>query len=260
MTGEPPAFFLETPMGATPPRIASEELSHAMRVRRLGPGDRVTGVDGCGGRWALEILQKGPGGVLLEALEEPQRLPSPGTQGAPLPWIEVAVAWPKKNRVEGMIGRLVQLGVAAITPLEARHRGPEPVPKRVSGRWKRTAREAFKQSRGAWLPVLGIGMSVEKLCEERRGGALAILDPRGGMSLDTWLRSVRTSCEGLGRRERPIVLVIGPEGGFDAQEMALLLESGATTCSLGPQVLRVETAAEAAAAVAACVLELRTER
>jgi len=254
MASPPPAFFLETPLGASPARIACDELRHATRVRRLGPGDRIVGIDGEGGRWSLEIEREDPGGFLLRALEEPEYSPEPGAAGARLPWVELACAWPRKSRVEAMLGRLVQLGAAAVTPLLAHHRGPEPVPETPPERWVRTAREALKQSRGTWMPLLGRPEDVAGLCASRSGGAMAILDPIGGMSLDTWLRSIPTGGPAAGTRERPIVLVIGPEGGFDPLELTTLLEAGATPCTLGHRILRVETAAEAAMAVAACTL------
>ena len=255
MPSAPPSFFLETPIGASPPRIADDELRHVLNARRLGPGDRIVGIDGAGGRWELKIEGRGPGGYVLTPTGEPEFLPAPGTEGARLPWIEVACAWPKKTRVEAMLGRLVQLGVAAITPLEAHHRGPEPIPTLVPERWLRAAREALKQSRSTWMPVLGKPMDISELCESRSGGVTAVLDPTG-MSLDTWLRSISTGGPELGTRERPLVLVIGPEGGFDSSELDLLLRVGATTCTLGPNILRIETAAEAATAITACALAL----
>ena len=254
MASPPPAFFLETPRGASPARIAPAELRHARGVRRLGPGDRIVGIDGKGGRWSLEIEREDSGSLLLQALDEPEYSPEPGAAGARMPWIELACAWPRKNRVEAMLGRLVQLGAAAITPLLALHRGPEPVPENPPERWIRTAREALKQSRGSWMPLLERPRDVAGLCASRPEAALAILDPTGGMSLDTWLRSIPTGGPARGTRERPIVLVIGPEGGFAPEELDTLLGAGATPCVLGHRILRVETAAEAAMAVAACTL------
>ena len=155
-----------------------------------------------------------------------------------------------------MVGRLVQLGAAAITPLCADHRGPEPVPRAASERHAKLAREACKQSGRTWLPELCSAATVAELAGSRRSGALAVLDPRGGFSFDTWLRSLPVS-HAFGTRARPIVLVVGPEGGFTNEERDFLIEAGASPAWLGPHVLRVETAAEAAMAVAAAVLGLR---
>ena len=117
------------------------------------------------------------------------------------------------------------------------------------------AREACKQSHREWLPILGGRRTPAELVEERAGAVLAVLQPREGMSMDTWLRSLRTSLGGIGTNLRPIVLMIGPEGGFTADETDALLAAGATHVTLAPHVLRIETAALAAMAVAAAVLQ-----
>lgn len=252
----PPAFFLATPPDESSARLLPEEREHARRVLRLQAGDLVLGLDGRGHRWPLRIVQLSAREIDLEPAGPPEFTPEPGTEGAELPWIEVAVAWPRKTRVDAMVGRLVQLGAAAITPLRAEHRGPEPVPKRAHERHAKLAREACKQSGRTWLPELGDAADVAELVRSRRSGALALLDPRGGLSFDTWLRSLPAS-HALGTRARPIVLVVGPEGGFSSEERDLLIEAGASPVWLGPHFLRVETAAEAAMAVAAAVLGLR---
>lgn len=253
----PPAFFLAAPPGDGPARLLPEDRKHARKVLRLRAGDLVLGLDGRGHRWPLRILALDAREALLEPAGPPEFSAEPGAEGSELPWIEVAVAWPKKARVDAMIGRLVQLGAAGIAPLVADHRGPEPVPARATERHEKLAREACKQCGRTWLPELEAARTIVELAARKRGGALAVLDPRGGLSFDVWLRSLPAAAHGLGTRARPIVLVVGPEGGFTAEERAALLESGASLVWLGPYVLRVETAAEAAMAVAAAVLGRR---
>jgi len=250
----PPAFFLAD--GARPgePRLLPEDEQHATRVLRLGVGDLLVGLDGKGGRHPLRVRALRRGAVELEETGPAEVVPGPGQADAPLPWVEVAIAWPRRNRVEGMLDRLVQLGAAAIRPLAARQRGPGEAPEEASPRLQRVAREACKQSGRAWLPVFERTLTPEELARHLRpGSALAVLDPGAGLSLDTWLRSLRPAPIGLGARESPIVLVIGPEGGFAEEEREAFLVCGASSTWLGPHVLRVETAAEAAMAVTAVV-------
>lgn len=252
----PPAFFLErTPHDGEPAFLAGE-VEHALRVLRMRAGDACLGLDGRGHRWPLRIERIEGQSIRLEVEGLPEIEPEPGQEGALLPWVEVAVAWPKKPRAEDMIGTLVQLGAAAITPLLARHRGPEPIPEAPPERWITLARTACKQCGRTWLPELSAPLTPEELAEAR-GEAEAVqayLDPRTGMSLDTWLRSLIPSPLGVGTRERPIVLAVGPEGGLSHEERTALLEVGTTAARLGPHVLRVETAALAAMAVAATIL------
>ena len=248
-----PAFFLADDAKAGEPRLRPEDEQHAARVLRLGVGDSLVGLDGCGGRHPLRVRSLHRGSFELEQAGPAELVPGPGEAGADLPWFEVAVAWPRRNRVEGMVGRLVQLGAAAIRPLAARQRGPEEVPGAAAQRFERVVREACKQSGRAWLPVLEPTLTPEELAREHAQAAMAALDPLAGLSFDTWLRSLLPAPIGLGTRARPIVLVIGPEGGLAEEERNALLASGAGLAWLGPHVLRVETAAEAAMAIAAVV-------
>ena len=247
-----PHFFLEeAPVGARL-RLGAAEAEHA-RVLRLKAGAPCVGLDGQGGRWELEVAQVAPKELLLDLRGPRQELPAPGQAGAALPWIEMAIAWPRRNRAEPMLSSLVQLGVAAIRPLEAQHRGPQRDPNPGTGRALRRMQEDCKQCGRAWLPVIDEALTPAALAELRAETALAVLDP-GGMAFDTWLRSLVPSLAGPGTQERPISLAIGPEGGFDDDERAALLEAGATRVSLGPHILRIETAAVAAASVAVTVL------
>ena len=249
-----PCFFLAEPPGERPARLWEGEAEHALRVLRLRPGDLCETIDGAGRRWRMKIVAASEHHIGLEPLGPPTREPAPGTPDAPLPWIELCVSWPRRARGEEMLGRLVQLGAAAVRPLAARQRGAGECPPGPSERWWRIAREAAKQCGRSWLPELGERTSPQALALERRGCAIALLEPRRGMSLDTWARSLLPLTGEMGSEERPIVLVVGPEGGFTGEEMEVLLCVGATQVRLGPHVLRVETAAEAALAVTATVL------
>lgn len=247
------AFFLAEDASVDAPCLRAEDAEHAVHVLRLARGDELVGLDGRGARVPLRIKGIGRDGLELEVIGPVERAPEPGQEGSVLPWFELAVSWPRRNRVEAMIGRLVQLGAAAIRPLEARQRGPEEPLRAASERLQRIAREACKQSGRWWLPVLEECFTPEALAEARSSCPLAVLDPDAVLSLDTWLRSLRPSPLGTGTRSRPIVLVIGPEGGLTAAELEALENRGAGRVWVGPHVLRVETAAEAAMAVAGVV-------
>jgi 16S rRNA (uracil1498-N3)-methyltransferase len=255
----PPAFFLATAPGARAPRLLAEDERHARKVLRLKRGALVIGLDGRGHRWPLRVKSAGAKALELESAGPIEEVPVPGATGSICPWIEVAVSWPRRNRVEPMLSRLAQLGASAILPLDAEQRGPEEVEAAVdpaserSGRIERILREACKQCGRAWLPVIEPARTPAALAEARRGAMLGLLEPRAALAFDTWLRSIRPAPIGPGTRERPIVLVIGPEGGFTSEERKSLKEAGASPLWLGPHVLRVETAAEAAMAIAAAV-------
>lgn len=257
-TGEPGSaperrFFLADPQKSGPPELASGDLEHALRVLRLRTGDRLVGLDGRGGSWPLEVASIARDRLTLASLGEPRRDPPPGGEGAPLPWIEVAVPWPKGGKVEEMLDRLTQLGAAAIAPLTCAraglHSGELPANRRE--RLERVLREACKQSGRTWLPVL----RDEDPIEVASGRIDAVLlDPGAERSLPQWIRGRIEASATRWSSERPLLVLVGPEGGFTAEERAALVARGAEPVRLGPHVLRVETAAEAAMAVLGAAL------
>jgi 16S rRNA (uracil1498-N3)-methyltransferase len=252
-SGAPRFFLARTPDEGTP-SLRDEEAEHARRVRRLAVGDPLIGLDGRGRAWPLEVGAVGRRELAVVATGPATSDPAPGEPGAPLPWIEVAVAWPRRGRAEEMLGRLVQLGAAAIQPLAAEQGGPERAAPADQERTARLLREACKQSRRTWLPELLPTRTPAELLTDGRRATAALLDPGAGLGLDTWLRSLIPGADGLGTREHPLRLVVGPEGGFTAAERDALLSAGVTPVRLGPHVLRIETAAEAALAVASTAL------
>jgi 16S rRNA (uracil1498-N3)-methyltransferase len=244
------AFFLRAaPEGAAPPELAEEERVHARRVLRLAEGDPLVGLDGRGGRWPLVVRRVEAGRLELALAGEPEREPPPGDPAAALPWIEVAVPLPRERRAEEMLDRLVQLGAAALVPLAAERTQGERrglAPSRL-GRLERIAREACKQCGRAWLPEIHAPRTLGAHLDLRAGAPLAVLDPRAPRS--GGLRSFAERLPpGSGTRERPIGLLVGPEGGFTPEELAAAARAGGVPIRLGPFVLRVETAAEAALA------------
>ena len=188
---------------------------------RLKTGDRLVGLDGRGESWPLEVASVARDRLTLASAGERRLDPRPGTKGAPLPWIEVAVPWPKGGRVEEMLDRLTQLGAAAIAPLACARAGPhsreQPANRRE--RLERVLREACKQSGRTWLPVLrdegptGGARGKEELStwgaarmdeDSTRGGSgmdedptrgatgkidALILDPEAERSLPRWIHS-----------------------------------------------------------------------
>ena len=251
-------FFLAQAPRAGRARLAPDESHHASRVLRLRRGQQILGLDGCGNAWPAVIRgatqgeRRGSSRELeVEVCGEPIRQPAPGQDGAPLPWIEIAVSLPRAGRAEEMIDRLTQLGVAAVRPLACAHTPPatrELSPARLE-RLRRAAAEACKQSGRLWVPEVhpiapfpteGVAGDVFSTWDE---GAFGDLD--AGELLATWAHErVQPSSARLG-------IAIGPEGGWDATERELLSRRGWCPVSIGPHVLRVETAAGAALAIVA---------
>jgi 16S rRNA (uracil1498-N3)-methyltransferase len=157
----------------------------------------------------------------------------------------------KAAKFEWVLQKGTELGVAAFVPLRTERSvtGAEDVGASKRARWQRILTEATEQCGRARVP---------DLAEPRPLAEAARALPPGDLALIPWERehatALRAALATLGAAPAAIHLFIGPEGGFAAGEVALARECGARPVSLGPRVLRAETAAIAAVtlALAAC--------
>jgi 16S rRNA (uracil1498-N3)-methyltransferase len=241
-------FFLEGAPEAGEARLEREDERHALRVLRLGAGDEIVGIDGRGGCWPLAVAEVRRDDLVLAQKGPAVRVPRPGEPGAAIPSVEVAVCAPKGPRAEELLDRLVQLGVDRVTWLVTkRSQGFDR--ERIEGRaarWTRVAKEACKQARRAWMPELRGPEEAAGLVRREKARIDVLLSPRAALGLSEALRRI----DGGGAATGSIRLLVGPEGGWEESELGELRSLGVDEASLGPHVLRVETAAEAAAAVA----------
>ena len=249
-----PRFFLQDPE-APYPELLAEERRHALSVLRLQPGDRLIGLDGVGGLHPLMVRSMTRRELSLEREAPPWREPEPGSQGSPLPRLEVAAALPKGERAESMLDRLTQLGLCAFRPLAcARNQGfpRESAEARLEG-LLRACREACKQSGRSWLPRIHPTARPGDLRALLVGSSAALLAPDARRTLQQWCATLGVTGTGPGEFTPPpvgpVVVIAGPEGGFDDAEQASL--EFATPAVLGPHILRIETAVEAAVAILA---------
>ncbi len=239
-------FFLE-PAGGRELRLVEEDERHALKVLRLEPGAVVVALDGAGAARRLELVAVERSGARWRELEPAAEEPEPGAAGAALPWVELAVAPPKGARADELVERLVQLGVGGITllaPERTQGFARDAIPERLE-RWERLAREQLKQCHRLWLPKFTGPVEPTAHLKARPAALDLLLDPRAERRLAQALADAP-----WGTRERPLRLWIGPEGGWTPAELTALSEAGARAVGLTPTVLRIETAAEAAAAIA----------
>jgi 16S rRNA (uracil1498-N3)-methyltransferase len=197
------------------PMLNDEDDHHLRRVLRIGGDDEVSLSDGRG-RWAPGRLTA-HGAEVVDAIRSEQ---------APLRPLTILSAIPKGDRPEWIVQKLTELGVDRIGFVHCERsvvRWDGPRADRQMDRLRRVSREAAMQSRRVWLPEV---LDVVALSSLDLSGAV-LADPSGPRPLDD---------------DRTVV--IGPEGGFSAAE----LSAGAEPVSLGPLVLRVETACLVAAA------------
>ena len=161
----------------------------------------------------------------------------------------------KFDRMEWAIEKATELGVERIIPIIARRSEKhlaQAAQARVE-RWKRIAREAAKQSRRSDVPVIEDALPL-KTVARREGEAVRLL--LAEQERTTTLRRALSEALSSAEDEMPNVrMAVGPEGGWTAEEEALFDDEGWKPVSLGPRILRAETAAITAMAVAAAMLE-----
>jgi 16S rRNA (uracil1498-N3)-methyltransferase len=239
-------FLLARSPDTGPPELTPADREHALRVLRVAPGDRLEGLDGRGRAFGLEVTRAGRRELELAATGEVREEPPPGAPGAPLPWLEVRAPLPKGGRAEDMLGVLTQLGVARLVPLVT-DRSEVQAREASAGRLERLERaagEALKQSGRLWMPELSTPIALTD--PEALAGTCLRLAPGAPRRLAEALASAGP---GPWTRERPLALLVGPEGGWTPEEEARLEAAGALGGRLGPHVLRLEAAAAAGLAV-----------
>ena len=163
-------------------------------------------------------------------------------QSSSLPEISVLLSIFKFDRLEWAIEKMTELGVARIFPVIARRTEPhlaKAAEKRVE-RWRKIAREAAQQARRQAPPEILAPVPLKKVIESVAGCRIVLSE----LEKTTALKSVLSECT------PPIFLAFGPEGGWTPEELKLLEENGWKPASLGSTILRTETAAIAAVAIA----------
>ncbi len=154
--------------------------------------------------------------------------------------LELYAGLVRANRFDLIVEKATEAGADVITPLISGRsvRGDAPSPSRYE-RWERLAAEAAEQSGRLYLPVLQPPATLDRLLEKP---GLSILLPHPGEM--PWSQAAT-----LLPARGTLAVVVGPEGGFSDEEVAAARQRGAILASIGPNVLRTETAAIVATAL-----------
>jgi len=227
---------------------ASGEAGH-VRAARIRPGQRLVVIDGAGSRWEAELVE-------LDRRRASCRLlvPLPPEPALPLQlWAPVA----NRDRSLWLVEKVVELGASAITWIEwERSRSVADAGRsdRFLRRAEGRARAALKQSGRSWLPRLEGPVTLAEALG-RHDGAGWLADAEGR----PWLAAgIARGQEGQRVGDR-LTIAVGPEGGLTSPERRLCSEAGFELVSLGPAVLRFETAAVVAVAAAAMLADDENE-
>jgi len=222
-------FHLDTAPVAGRAFLGGDEARHLVRVLRAQVGDRVVLFDGTGTRWPAEITAIGRDRVDLKT--DPP-ITDAHAAGAAL---TLAVALPKGERQQWMVEKLTELGVGRLVPLVTTRGVAKPTATACS-RLARTVIEACKQCGRDRLMAIDEPATVDDVIGRQPAGTALFLADPGGATHEPVAPGA------------PVLVLVGPEGGFTADETAAARRAGARPLALARHVLRVETAAIAAAA------------
>lgn len=222
--------------------IEDDNAHHIIDVLRLRHGDWIVLSDGKGGRFRAEIQKTGK--KLVTALIQ-ERLPDIAGSN-----ITLAQAVIKHDRIESIIQRAVELGVAKIIPFTSERTIPrfsKEAHAKKAARWNRIALEAAKQSGLSMKPVVRQISPLKNLLEnsEKYDQKLLFYEGEANNTLQEYFAGLDTQA----LKNSNTLVLIGPEGGFADDEVELAREHGFAALKLGPLILRVETATTAALAL-----------
>lgn len=214
------------------------EVRHAVSVLRSRPGDRAVILNGQGEEILAEIIDVGRRSVRLRVLHRQRVARHPCR-------ITLLQAVPKARAMDSIIQKATELGATRVVPLLAERsvvHWDESAAAQKSVKWQTAAVEAAKQCGAAWLPEIGAPTPLASFLQDQDTAELPLLaslqpDARHPRALFDAFRSEH------GRSPASVTVWVGPEGDFTPAEVNAIRNAPAFPITLGPLVLRSETAA-----------------
>jgi 16S rRNA (uracil1498-N3)-methyltransferase len=215
--------------------IVGEEQNHLVHVMRRGPGDGIRVVDGLGNAYDVtltRIKKKIALGTITRHLSN---------HNEPDLTVHVAVGVLKNpSKFDFLVEKVTELGVKKIIPLATERS----IPKQAKvGRWQKLALAAMKQCGRSYLPKVEELKTLSNVLQGVHSYGCAVV-------CHETTKDARQISDVCRLNSEPILLLIGPEGGFSEEEFQLCREAGCVAASLGNRRLRTETAAIVAATLA----------
>lgn len=229
-------FFVDKPLSAAV-HITGADAHHIISVLRLSAGDLIV-LTGCCQQTGLytikSVAARNVEAELSELIREQQETPIS---------VVLAQGLIKSDKMDYVVQKAVELGVRKIVPLAVKNcvvKYAEHKQKNRVERWQRIANEAAKQCRRSLLPAVAPVYTLPELLQGISAGTKIIMLYEGKALQG--LKAVLQDCGEI----TDLLLIVGPEGGFCQTEVELCLEYKSSIATLGPRILRTETAALAA--------------
>jgi 16S rRNA (uracil1498-N3)-methyltransferase len=230
-----PRFYIP-PFAWNPDRLAldSAEAHHAVDVLRMKAGDRATVFNGEGSEAEVEVVKASRQGMELRKVSL-QKLPPLACR------VTLGQAIPKGKNMELILEKATELGAAEIAPLLSERtvvRGTEAEHERKQSKWQRVVVEACKQCGQNWVPRVHTARTPKAFFEKCGKFDLMLI-----ASLQADARTLKARLAEFGGKPKSVLILVGPEGDFTPAEMSLAKSHGCQPLTLGPIILRTETAA-----------------
>lgn len=243
----PPRFFVDSALSADAVFDLPEDVVRHVQVLRLNPGDAITLFDGRGGSHAATLADIGKRHATAQVGGH-----DPAEAELPYP-ITLAQGLAGGDKMDWLIEKAVELGVTAVQPLQAtrsvvRLSGDRALKRQAH--WQALVQAACEQCGRNRLPEVAPVATLEAwLPQSNATSARLLLSPRATASLPELAATQREMWRTSG-----ITLLVGPEGGLSPEEESAAIRAGFAAVSLGPRILRTETAGLACLAALNAVL------
>ncbi|HEY7001675.1 MAG TPA: 16S rRNA (uracil(1498)-N(3))-methyltransferase [Candidatus Udaeobacter sp.] len=220
--------------------LAGSEAHHARDVLRMRVGEKLVLFNGRGREMTAEIVDLGSDEIGLRKLHEAE---TPPLQSR----IVLGQAIPKGKNMDLIVQKAVEIGAAEIAPIVSDRtivQVDSETAAQKQSKWQQIAVEAAKQCGQNWLPHVHAPRRLSQLFSAAAGESFDLLvigslQP-GAQHLKNVLAEYSTEHQ---RRPRSVLMLVGPEGDFTPAELELARRHGCRPITLGPIILRVETAA-----------------
>ena len=235
-----PRFFMDPP-SSFPVTLSGEDARHITRSLRMAVGEELTLCDGQGTDYHCAIDSAGPDSVTVRLLS------SEPSGGEPSLHVTLYQGLPKSDKMELIVQKAVELGVCEVIPVAMKRSVVKLDQKKAQkkcARWQEIAKSAAKQAGRGYIPKVHEVLSYREALaySERLDRVLLPYELAEGMKETK--RVITSILPG-----QSVGIYIGPEGGFEKEEVDQALEQGAEVITLGKRILRTETAGLAALAV-----------
>ena len=227
-----PRFFLPSDTVVGDPLILTGEPAAHARVLRLRPGDHVTVCDGQDTDYPCTVVESAPDRLVLTVLEH---RPS---EAEPRLRVSVYMAYAKSDKFEHVIQKATELGAAELVAFPSARcvsRPDEKSLRKKLERWQKIAASAAEQSGRGSIPVVRTAPSLKAAIAEAAEKEFSAL------LYENEQKATFRSRIGAGGFSTAAIMT-GPEGGFEPSEVQSATEAGMFVCTLGPRILRCETA------------------